>query len=61
MRTGKFKQDELKEFMRLIDLVSSSNQMNRITGRLEMKNFVSNHGQNKCDEMWAHLKKEGFV
>lgn len=61
MKPGKFDKDELKKFMKLIDLVSSHNQMHRINGRIEMKNFIAEHGESKCDEMWAHLQKEGFV
>lgn len=61
MNPGKFKADELKKFMKLIDLVSSRNQMHRINGRLEMKNFIAEHGEAKCDDMWQHLQKEGFV
>jgi hypothetical protein len=51
-----FTSDEIKEFERLCNMTSSSRQMDRISGRLEMANFVEQHGKDKCDAMYAFLK-----
>jgi hypothetical protein len=47
---------ELKEFDKLIDEVSSRNQVTRISGRFAMQKFVETHGKEKCDAMWSHLE-----
>lgn len=52
--------DELKEFERLVDMVSSPNQLKRIEGRLAMPKFAEKHGTEKCDAMFAFiLKRDG--
>jgi len=51
-------QDELDTFDRLIDMVNSRNQVQRINGRFDMKVFVDNHGKEKCDAMFAHLQEK---
>lgn len=48
---------ELVEFDDLVDAVSSRHQVERISGRLDMKKFIEKHGQEKCDAMWTHLQK----
>lgn len=48
--------EELKQFDKLVDLVSSRNQLTRIAARLDMDKFIKEHGKEKCDAMWAHLE-----
>lgn len=47
--------EELREFDMLVDMVSSRNQLERISGRLAMLKFVDEHGKEKCDAMFAYL------
>jgi hypothetical protein len=49
--------EELAEFDRLVDKVSSRNQIQRIESRFEMPKFIEKHGKEKCDAMWAHLQE----
>jgi hypothetical protein len=49
--------EELAEFDRLIGLVSSRDQMTRLSARIkDMPDFIAEHGKEKCDAMWAHLE-----
>lgn len=49
--------EELAEFDRLVDMVSSSDQMTRLCARMvEIPAFIAKHGKEKCDAMWAHLE-----
>lgn len=50
---------EITEFDKLIEDVSSQDQLSRIRGRLQMQHFVNTHGKDKCDEMWNHLENGG--
>jgi hypothetical protein len=49
--------EELAEFDRLIDEVSSPNQAIRSSARMRQNRFVNEHGKEKCDAMWAHLQE----
>lgn len=51
-----WKPEELAEFDRLLDMTASRNQMERISGRLDMAKFVEKHGKEKCDAMFVHLE-----
>jgi len=51
--------EEITEFDRLIEDVSSQNQLSRISGRFGMQDFVNRHGKEKCDAMWLHLESGG--
>jgi len=51
--------EEITEFDRLVDDVSSSNQLSRISGRFAMKDFIKTHGKEKCYAMFAHLESGG--
>ena len=50
---------ELDTFNRLVRLTGSLRQMDRINGRIDMKNFVTKHGKEKCDAMFAELQARG--
>lgn len=54
-----YTKEELRKFARLVDQVSSRDQMKRIQGRLAQRRFVNEHGKEKCDAMWAELQKRG--
>jgi hypothetical protein len=41
----------------LVELESSRYQMDRIRARDETEKFIKRHGKEKCDAMWAHLKR----
>jgi hypothetical protein len=51
--------EEITEFDRLIDDVSSQNQLSRISCGFAMQDFVNCHGKEKCDAMWIHLESGG--
>lgn len=53
--------DEIKEFDRLCDATGSRDQVRRIAARLDMDSFISKHGKEKCDAMWAHLESGGKI
>jgi hypothetical protein len=53
--------EEIDEFDRLLDLTSSRNQMDRISGRIDLNAFVGRHGKEKCDAMFAYLEKSKNV
>ena len=46
---------DLKKFDRLTERASSRDQMERITARLALTNFIKEHGKEKCDLMWSAL------
>jgi hypothetical protein len=48
--------EELAEFDKLVDEVSSRNQAIRSSARMRQNRFVNEHGTEKCDAMWAHLQ-----
>jgi hypothetical protein len=50
---------ELREFDELVDMVSDRHQVTRISGRLQMDEFIKKHGKDKCDAMFAHLEARG--
>lgn len=52
-------QKELQEFDRLVDMVSSRNNLHRIEGRIDMNKFVQLHGKEKCDAMFEELEGDG--
>ena len=49
-------EEEIMEFDRLVDKVSSWDQATRSCARMEMNRFVNEHGKEKCDAMWAYLE-----
>lgn len=49
--------EELKAFERLVDEASSRDQVARIGARLDMAEFVKQHGKEKCDAMFAEITK----
>lgn len=48
---------ELRKFDRITAKLGSRSQIERISGRLEIKKFIAEHGQTKCDAMFVVLKK----
>lgn len=52
-----YTQAELRAFDLLTLKLSSSNQMHRIEGRMRIKDFIAEHGKEKCDAMFEALKK----
>ncbi len=54
-----FTKKELRQFDRLTLAQSSINQMERIGARLRLRQFVEKHGQEKCDAMFAEIKRLG--
>ena len=52
-----YTKDELKEFDRLTNELSSHNQVARIGARMDIKKFIEKHGKEKCDAMFAELQK----
>lgn len=48
---------ELREFDRITLLESSQNQMERIEGRLAVSRFVKDHGREKCEAIFAEIKR----
>jgi hypothetical protein len=57
--TQQWADEELAEFDSLIDMLSSRDQLERISGRLAMSKFVAQHGKEKCDAMFAYLESKG--
>ncbi len=55
----KWTKEEISKFDRLVDGISSSNQVDRISCRLDMHLFIKEHGKEKCDAMFAHLEAGG--
>ncbi|HLL28561.1 MAG TPA: hypothetical protein VKT73_13035 [Xanthobacteraceae bacterium] len=49
---------QLDEFDYLTWMASSSDQMDRIRARLEMPRFIEKHGKEKCELMFAELKRQ---
>lgn len=49
--------EELRRFDRITMQLSSRSQVARIEARMDIKRFVAEHGQEKCDAMFAHLQK----
>lgn len=49
--------EDLKEFDRLTHRVSSRDQVTRIEAGLDLSAFVTQHGQAKCEAMFAHLTR----
>lgn len=52
-----FTKAELKKFDNLTMATSSRHQMERITARLALNNFIKEHGKEKCDAMFAEIMK----
>lgn len=50
-----FTEEEFKEFDRLTRNASCSDQVIRINGRLDLRQFREKHGKAKCDAMWARI------
>lgn len=52
-----FTEQDLAEFDRIISLCDSRQQMDRIIGRGEMREFIEKHTKEKCDLMFAELER----
>lgn len=48
---------ELKQFDRLTMKLSSRDQLARIEARMAIKRYIEEHGKEKCDAMFAVLKR----
>lgn len=48
---------ELREFDAMVEDENSPDQMDRIRARLKMRSFITKHGAEKCDAMFAALKE----
>lgn len=57
----KWTKAEIAEFDKLVDGVSSLNQVKRIEARLDMSDFVTKHGKEKCEAMFAHPEAGGDI
>ena len=55
--TKTFTDAELREFDRLTMGLSSRDQMTRIRARLDLKEYVAEHGKDKCDAIFTELAK----
>lgn len=53
-----YTEQELSIFEGLVNMVSSPDQLERIAGRMQMGDFVKNHGNEKCDAMFAVLQEK---
>jgi hypothetical protein len=51
---------EFDRFDYLTDKCCSRNQMQRIEGRLALTKFIDTHGLEKCNLMWAEIKRKGL-
>lgn len=47
-----FTKEQFTEFFRLVNMAVSESQMDRISSRLEIPEFVREVGKNVCDEMY---------
>ena len=56
--SAEYNSQELRVFEDLVNMVSSQDQVERITGRIQMQDFVKNHGNEKCDAMFAVLQEK---
>lgn len=52
-----YTQNELRRFDLLTAKLSSLDQMVRINARFDVSAFIKEHGEEKCDAMFAVLKK----
>jgi len=46
---------EFQEFNQLTLEAVHTDQLRRITGRLQLSDFVALHSKEKCDAMWAKI------
>lgn len=53
-----FTAEEYADFCQLVRLGESREQMMRIESRIRFPKFIEEHGERKCDAMFAKLKKE---
>lgn len=51
-------QDEFDEFDRLTRMLSSLRQMDRITARIDIRNFEAKHGKAKCQAMFDAIRQQ---
>ena len=49
--------EELRKFDRITAKLHSPDQMTRIQGRIDVNEFVAEHGKEKCDQMFEVLKR----
>lgn len=47
--------NELALFDELAAGTESRDQVTRISARMRLSKFISEHGKAKCDAMWAHI------
>jgi len=55
--TAEYTKEELRKFKRLYDKTGSLNGGTRVIARLEMNDFVKEHGKEKCDAMFEAITK----
>ena len=60
MEKPDYTKDEFKKFKKLILMFGSRDQVTRINARLEIENFIKEHGKEKCDAMNEKLKEMGI-
>lgn len=53
--------EEIVEFDCLVEMASSRQQMDRISSRIDMPEFIQKHGKDKCDAMFAHIEAGGAL
>ena len=53
-----YTQNELEEFLCLIEAAESRDQLERIRSRLDMPAFIKRVGREKCDAMFEFIKSE---
>lgn len=56
---SKYTKNEKNEFDRLVRNTASPDQVTRIMARLSLRKFVSLHGKDKCDAMFADTGSDG--
>lgn len=58
--SGRWTEKEILDFHRYIVMTGSADQMDRIRGRFGIKDCIAEHGKDKCDLMYGHLKAIGL-
>jgi hypothetical protein len=58
---AKYTAAELRAFDKLSARLSSHNQATRIEARFKMRDFVEQHGKDKCDAMFAEVMRRDNI
>lgn len=53
--------EDITKFKRLVDMGASRNQMDRINSRLDMPQFIKDHGRSKCNAMYDIISSGGPI